>query len=101
MTSGMWAADTSALARRVGELRAVAAAVESVVSTLEVEAGDLGPGDISAAVSEVVGNWRDGLGEMQSKIDTIAGNVSEAVDGYETMEALAQDSFQQLYGVNP
>lgn len=101
MTSGMWAADTSALTRRVGELRAVAAAVESVVSTLEVEAGDLGPGDLSAAVSEVVGNWRDGLGEMQSKIDTIAGNVSEAVDGYDAMENAAEYSFQQLYGVNP
>lgn len=75
MSEGFWAADTAALARRVGELRAVAAAVEGVVSTLEVEAGDLGPGDISAAVSEVVGNWRDGLGEMQGKIDTIAGNV--------------------------
>jgi hypothetical protein len=96
----MWAADTYALARRVGELRAVAAAVENVVSALEVEAGDLGPGDISSAVSEVVGNWRDGLGEMQSKIDTIAGNVSEAVDGYEAMEATAQESFQGLYGVN-
>lgn len=96
-----WAADTTALARRVGELRAVAAAVENVVATLEVQAGDLGPGDISAAVSETVGKWRDGLGEMQSKIDTIAGNVDDAVDTYTTVEATAQESFQQLYGVNP
>lgn len=101
MTEGFWAADTDALARRTGELRAVAAAVENVVSTLEVEAGDLGPGDISSAVSEVVAKWREGLGEMQSKIDTIAGNVSEAVDAYDEMEATAQESFQGLYGVNP
>ncbi|MGH3434510.1 MAG: WXG100 family type VII secretion target [Thermocrispum sp.] len=99
MTSGMWAADTTALARRVGELRAVAAAVQNVVSTLSMSSCDLGPGDIGAAVTEVVDNWRDGLGEMQDKIDTIAGNVDDAVDTYTTVEAAAQDSFQGLYGV--
>lgn len=101
MTSGMWAADTTALARRVGELRAVAASVENVVSTLSISSCDLGPGDISGAVAEVIDKWRDGLGDMQDKIDTIAGNVDDAVDTYDTVEALAQDSFQNLYGVNP
>lgn len=38
---------------------------------------------------------------MQDKIDTIAGNVDDAVDVYSTVEAQAQQSFQALYGVNP
>lgn len=99
MSEGFWAADTTALARRVGELRAVAGAVEGAVAALETEGGDLGPGDISGAVSEVVGKWRDGLGEMQSKIDTIAGNVDDAVDTYDAVEAAAEESFTSLYGV--
>lgn len=95
-----WAADLPALARRVGELRAVAGAVEGVVATLEVEAGDLGPGDISGAVSEVVGKWRDGLDEMQSRIDTIADKVGDAVSLYDLIESGAEESFQRNYGVN-
>jgi hypothetical protein len=91
-----YVADTAALAVRVGELRAVAGEVAGVCSALEVGGGDLGPGDIGAAVREVVGQWRDNLGKMTDKIDTIAGNVSAACDNYTTIEQLGADRMRAL-----
>jgi hypothetical protein len=89
-------ADTGALAIRVGELRAVAGEVDGVCSALDISAGDLGPGDISAAVHEVVGQWRDNLGKLTDKIDTIAGNVSDACDNYAALEQLGADRMRTL-----
>lgn len=98
MPSG-YTVNTGSLAIRVGELRAVAAAVAGAASALEVSGGDLGPGDINAAIQEVAGQWRDGLAEMVDKIDTIAGNVDDAVSNYEQVEAAGQVRFQQKYGM--
>jgi hypothetical protein len=89
-------ADTDALAIRVGELRAVAGEVEGACAALEVSGGDLGPGDISAAVAEVVGQWRDNLGKMTDKINTIAGNVSSACANYATLEQMGADRMRAL-----
>ena len=90
--------NTTSLAIRVGELRAVADAVENAASALDISGGDLGPGDINAAVREVARQWRDGLAEMRDKIDTIAGNVDDAVTGYEAIEAAGAERFRQKYG---
>lgn len=91
--------NTESLAIRVGELRAVADAVDSAASALDVSGGDLGPGDLNAAVREVAEQWRDGLSEMRDKIDTIAGNVDDAVDGYEAVEAASAERFRLKYGM--
>jgi hypothetical protein len=98
MPSG-YTVNTGSLAVRVGELRAVASAVASAAATLEVSGGDLGPGDINAAIQEVAGQWRDGLAEMVDKIDTIAGNVDDAVSNYEQVETAGAIRFQQKYGM--
>lgn len=90
--------DTTSLAIRVGELRAVADAVDSAASALDIAGGDLGPGDINAAVREVAQQWRDGLSGMRDKIDTIAGNVDDAVTGYEAIEAASAERFRRKFG---
>jgi hypothetical protein len=86
-----YVANTDALAIRVGELQAVADEVDSAITMLDIAGGDLGPGDISAAVQEVADQWRDGLGEMRDKIGTIAGNVSSSCDNYLALEQLGAD----------
>lgn len=109
-----YAVNTDSLAIRVGELNAVAAQVGEIVGALDLSGGDLGPGDIAGAVAEVAGTWRSNLGDMQDKIDTIAGNVSQAVDNYELVEqggaermrALAEGTvrdqvFEALKGARP
>lgn len=78
--------NTDSLAIRVGELNAVAAQVGEIVGTLDLTGGDLGPGGIADAVAEVADEWRDNLGGMRDKIETIAGNVRGAVANYELME---------------
>lgn len=91
--------NTESLAIRVGELRAVADAISSAATALEMSGGDLGPGDITAAVQEVAQQWRDGLSEMCDKIDEIAGNVDDAVSGYEAVEAASAERFRLKYGM--
>jgi hypothetical protein len=88
--------DTSSLAIRVGELNAVADQVGEIVATLDLTGGDLGPGDIGAAVAEVAGKWRDNLGDMRDKISTIADNVRGAVDNYELVEQGGEDRMRAL-----
>jgi hypothetical protein len=91
-----YVADTNALAIRVGELRAVASEVESAALGLDISSGDLGPGEISAAVNEVVEQWRSGLEEMRGKIDTIADNVRGSVSNYEAVEQASEDRMRAL-----
>jgi hypothetical protein len=91
-----YVANTDALAIRVGELRAVAGEVEAVCLGLDVSAGDLGPGGIAGAVQEVVGEWRDRLGDLTDKIDTIAGNVSAACANYADLERRGADAMRSL-----
>ncbi len=88
--------NTDSLAIRVGELNAVAAQVGEIVGTLDLTGGDLGPGEISAAVAEVAGEWRDNLGDMQDKIGKIADNVSGAVANYELVEQGGEDRMRAL-----
>src|SRR4051794_8296301 len=88
--------NTTSLAIRVGELNAVADQVGTIVGALDLTGGDLGPGDIAAAVSEVAGEWRDNLEDMRGKIETIAGNVSGAVSNYEVVEQGGEDRMRAL-----
>ncbi|GAA3014822.1 hypothetical protein [Actinokineospora diospyrosa] len=85
MPSG-YTVNTTSLAIRVGELRALAEEVEIAANRLSVSAGDLGPGDIAAAAREVADQWRDDLGSTRDKIDKIADNVRSAVANYEQVE---------------
>ncbi len=78
--------DEAGLAARVGELNACAEEVASVIGVLGAQGGDLGPGDISAAVSEVMQQWSDNLDDMRGKIDDSAGNVRDALSNYQTLE---------------
>jgi hypothetical protein len=88
--------NTTSLAIRVGELNAVADQVGTIVGALDVTGGDLGPGDIAAAVAEVAGEWRDNLDDMRGKIETIAGNVAGAVANYEAVEQGGEDRMRAL-----
>jgi hypothetical protein len=88
--------NTTSLAIRVGELNAVADQVGEIVGKLECTGGDLGPGDISAALAEVAGEWRDNLGSMRDKIGSIADNVRGAVDNYELVEQGGEDRMRAL-----
>ncbi len=88
--------NTTSLAIRVGELNAVAGEVEAIVSALDLTGGDLGPGDIAAAVEEVAGEWRGNLDDMCGKINTIADNVRGAVANYETAEQGGEDRMLAL-----
>ncbi|GLW95849.1 WXG100 family type VII secretion target [Actinokineospora globicatena] len=85
MSSG-YTVDTTSLAIRVGELRALADEVEVAADRLALSAGDLGPGDLAAAAQEVADQWRDDLGAMRDKIGKIADNVRSAVANYEQVE---------------
>jgi len=106
--------DPTSLATRVGELNAVADQVGAIVGTLDVTGGDLGPGDIAAAVAEVADEWRGNLDGMRDKINTIADNVRGAVanyavaeqDGEASMLALGRGAvrdavFESLKGARP
>lgn len=88
--------DTSSLAIRVGELNAVADQVSEIIGTLDLTGGDLGPGEIGAAVAEVAGRWQDNLGDMRDKIEKIAGNVRGAVANYEVVEQGGADRMRAL-----
>jgi len=84
------------LALRVGELRASAEEVWATSIALDQTAGDLGPGDITSALREVTEQWRDGLGEMNDKIDQAANNVESASANYVTAEAAAAENLRAL-----
>jgi len=88
--------NTTSLAIRVGELNAVAGQVGEIIGALDLTGGDLGPGDIAAAVAEVAGEWRDNLGDMQDKISTIADNVRGAVTNYELVEQGSEERMRAL-----
>lgn len=88
--------DEAGLAARVGELNACASEVASVIGVLGDQGCDLGPGDISAAVGEVMQRWSDNLGEMRDKIDQTAENVRNALSNYETLETSAETSMREL-----
>jgi hypothetical protein len=86
------------LAIRVGELRSVANQVGDIVTNLDLEGGDLGPGGIAGAVADVAGKWRDNLGEMRDKIDTVADNVDNAVSNYQAIEQGGEERMRALAG---
>lgn len=88
--------NTTSLAYRVGELNAVAGQVGEIVGALDLSAGDLGPGEIAAAVAEVAGEWRDNLADMTEKIEKIAENVRGAVTNYEILEQYGEDRMRRL-----
>lgn len=98
LTPGMtgYTVNTTSLAIRVGELNAVADQVGEIIGALDLTGGDLGPGDIAAAVAEVAGTWRDNLGDMRDKIGTIADNVRGAVANYELVEQGSEDRMRAL-----
>ncbi len=83
--------DEAGLAARVGELNAVADEVASVIGVLGAQGCDLGPGDISAAVGEVMQQWSDNLGDMRDKIGQAAENVNNALSNYQTLEDAAEN----------
>jgi hypothetical protein len=94
--AGGYTVNTTSLAIRVGELTACADAVDEVLGALGAAGGDLGPGEITAAVAEVMEQWRDNLGTMRDKIGTIADNVRGAVDNYDAVEQGGRDRMAAL-----
>ena len=83
-----YVADEAGIAARIGELNACASEVDTVVGVLGDTVCDLGPGDLSAAVYEVMGQWKDNLGEMRDKIDKAAENTRNALSNYQLLEDL-------------
>jgi methyl-accepting chemotaxis protein len=88
--------DTNSLATRIGELRALAASVRHAAALLGNTCGNLGPGELTAAMAEVSQHWNDGLNEMQEKIDRMAGNVGTAIRNYQALEQDGQDTMKTL-----
>jgi hypothetical protein len=88
--------DDAGLAARVGELNACAEEVASVIGVLGAQGCDLGPGDISAAVGEVMRQWSDGLDTMRDKIDDTAENVRKALGNYQTLEDEGESRMREL-----
>ena len=86
-----YVANEEGLAARVGELNAVADEVASVIGVLGQQGCDLGPGEISAAVGEVMQQWSDNLGDMRDKIGQAAENVNNALSNYQTLEDAAEN----------
>lgn len=84
------------LATRVGELNAVADEVANVIGVLGAQGCDLGPGEISAAVSEVMEQWSDNLEDMRGKIDDTANNVRNALTNYQTLEDAGEARMRAL-----
>ncbi|GAB3431514.1 hypothetical protein [Actinophytocola sediminis] len=78
--------DEAGIAARVGELNACAAEVTAVIGLLGDSAGDLGPAALSAAVTEVIDQWRTNLGDMRDKIDRAAENTRAALANYQLVE---------------
>ena len=83
-----YVADEAGIAARIGELNACASEVESVIGVLGNSVCDLGPGDLSAAVLDVMDEWRDNLGDMRDKIDKAADNTRSALSNYQLLEDL-------------
>jgi len=94
MTGKGYTVDTDSLAIRIGELRALVDTVQSAADQLELYGAELGPGDISSAVSDVADHWRDGLGNIADHIGTMADSVSNAVTNYDTLEQEGADRFK-------
>ncbi len=88
--------DEAGLAARVGELNAVADEVAGVIGVLGAQGCDLGPGDISAAVGEVMQQWSDGLDAMRDKIDKTAENVRDALSNYQILEDRSETRMRDL-----
>ena len=86
-----YVANEAGLAARVGELNAVADEVAGVIGVLGQQGCDLGPGEISAAVGEVMQQWSDNLGDMRDKIGQAAENVNNALSNYQTLEDAAEN----------
>jgi hypothetical protein len=91
-----YVADEAGIAARVGELNAVASEVAGLIGVLGDSACDLGPGDLSAAVAEVLGQWRDGLDDLCDKIGKTAENVHNALTNYQTLEDSAEARMRAL-----
>jgi hypothetical protein len=88
--------DEAGLAARVGELNACADEVANVIGVLGAQGCDLGPGEISAAVGEVMQQWSDNLEDMRGKIDDTANNVRNALSNYQTLEDAAESRMRDI-----
>jgi hypothetical protein len=88
--------DEAGLATRVGELNACADEVANVIGVLGAQGGDLGPGEISAAVGEVMQQWSDNLDDMRGKIGDTANNVRNALSNYQTLEDAGESRMRAL-----
>lgn len=88
--------DEAGIAARIGELNACADEVANVIGVLGAQGCDLGPGDISAAVGEVMQQWSDNLEDMRGKIDQAAENMRNALSNYQTVEDAAESRMRAL-----
>jgi hypothetical protein len=91
--------DPAGLADRVGELRAVAAAVGAAATALDISGGDLGPGNLPGAVASLRSQWQDGLGHIRDRIDTMASAINGADANYRNVENAAEQAFTTQFGV--
>ena len=81
------------LAQKIGQLKAVSDSVLAAATSLECPSGDLGPGDINAAVHELASSWRDGIEDIGTRISEMAGHVGDALANYQAVEDAARQSF--------
>lgn len=88
--------DEAGIAARIGELNACASEVTGVIGLLGTSAGDLGPGDLTAAVHEVLDQWRTNLSDMRDKIDSAAENTRGALSNYQLIEDVNEQRMRAL-----
>lgn len=93
--------DEAGIAARIGELNACAGEVAEVIGLLGASAGDLGPGNLSSAVTEVIDQWRDNLSEMREKIDRAAENTRAALSNYQLIEDTNELNLRTLIEAQP
>ncbi|RZS39020.1 excreted virulence factor EspC (type VII ESX diderm) [Herbihabitans rhizosphaerae] len=84
------------LVARSGELEAVAGEVRGAAASMGAWGGNLGPGDLNAAVQEVCDDWRDGLDKMCDKIETVSHNAKRAASNYSCIEDQAADAMREF-----
>ncbi|HEX9335293.1 MAG TPA: hypothetical protein VF892_05395 [Pseudonocardiaceae bacterium] len=86
--------DNGVMATTTGELAGLADTIGSAADRLCAGSGDLGPGDIGPAVTELAGHWRDGLAKLRDRLHDMSGAVRTAGANYASAEQAAENSFR-------
>jgi hypothetical protein len=87
--------DNGVMATTAGELAGLADTIGSAADRLTGgSGGELGPGDIGPAVTDLAGHWRDGLAKLRDRLHDMSGAVRAAGAKYASAEQATENSFR-------